>query len=164
MYQQEAKEEVGERERNEASHHQGALSPTLQQPQGQRLGTGAPSESDPYPAAPPASQHHHHLFATSSSNENPPPAVAHSSNGGAGGGDDTLLVRIVAPEFCGSDVQVGPTDDMYRNGTSSAATLGPAAPMRFGTAGDVSLTLGLRHVGGNASEKDRFSAKDFGGC
>ncbi|RWW84826.1 hypothetical protein BHE74_00006548 [Ensete ventricosum] len=34
------------------------------------------------------------------------------------------------------------------------------APMRLGATGDVSLTLGLRHAGGNVSEKTRFSAGD----
>lgn len=36
--------------------------------------------------------------------------------------------------------------------------------IRFGTtAGDVSLTLGLRHAG-NLPEKNSFSVRDFGGC
>ncbi|URD75780.1 Homeodomain protein JUBEL1 [Musa troglodytarum] len=36
-------------------------------------------------------------------------------------------------------------------------------PVRLGATGDVSLTLGLQHAGGNASEKTRFSADDLGG-
>lgn len=39
-----------------------------------------------------------------------------------------------------------------------------ATLIRFGTnAGDVSLTLGLRHTG-NMPEKSPFSVRDFGGC
>nr|GEW97870.1 BEL1-like homeodomain protein 4 [Tanacetum cinerariifolium] len=39
-----------------------------------------------------------------------------------------------------------------------------STPISFGTnAGDVSLTLGLRHAG-NLPEKDSFSVRDFGGC
>ncbi|XP_008813264.2 BEL1-like homeodomain protein 4 [Phoenix dactylifera] len=164
MYQQEATEGPEERD-------QGAHSPAQQQqPQGQRPDTDAPSEIDPSLAPPPTSRHHHHLLATSSSSaDNPPPAaVGHPSSGGAGGGgggDNAPLVGIGAPELCRSDVHMGPTDDTYRYGATSAATLGPAAQMRFGTAGDVSLTLGLRHAGGNAAEKGaRFSVRDSSGC
>ncbi|KAL4568641.1 hypothetical protein LXL04_024256 [Taraxacum kok-saghyz] len=45
------------------------------------------------------------------------------------------------------------------DGTDIGSTL-----IRFGTtAGDVSLTLGLRHAG-NLPEKNSFSVRDFGGC
>nr|XP_019709904.1 BEL1-like homeodomain protein 4 [Elaeis guineensis] len=172
MYQQEAKEDSEERETSEAGHQE-AQSPAQQQqqqqhqqPQGQKPDTNAPSEMDPSLAPPSTSRHHHHLLATSSSSaDNPPPAaVGHPSTGGAGGGGDNApLVGIDAPELCRPDVHMGPTNDMYRYGATSAATLGPAAQMRFGTAGDVSLTLGLRHAGGNAAEKGRFSVRDFSG-
>ncbi|XP_068656294.1 BEL1-like homeodomain protein 4 [Aristolochia californica] len=46
--------------------------------------------------------------------------------------------------------------------TSSVAQLG-STRARFGGAGDVSLTLGLRHQG-NVPDKTRFSVRDFGGC
>ena len=37
--------------------------------------------------------------------------------------------------------------------------------IRFGTtAGDVSLTLGLRHAGNMPEKSSRFSVRDFGGC
>lgn len=170
MYQQESKEDSEERETSEAGH-QGAQSPAQQQqqPQGQKPDTNAPSEIDPSLAPPPTTSrhlHHHLLAASSSSVDNPPPtAVGHPSGAGAGGeGDNAPLVGIDAPEICRSDVHMGPTNDMYRYGATSAATLGPAAQLRFGTAGDVSLTLGLRHAGGNAAEKGRFSVRDFSGC
>ncbi|KAL6551675.1 hypothetical protein OROGR_007829 [Orobanche gracilis] len=46
-----------------------------------------------------------------------------------------------------------------------ADDIGQATLIRFGTgsAGDVSLTLGLRHAG-NLPEKSRFSVRDLGGC
>lgn len=56
--------------------------------------------------------------------------------------------------------------DLYGDyGPAAAASgLGPAARMRLGAAGDVSLTLGLRHAG-NAPDKNRpYSIRDFGGC
>lgn len=52
-------------------------------------------------------------------------------------------------------------------GTTNAAgnaDIGSSTLIRFGTtAGDVSLTLGLRHAG-NLPEKTTFSVRDFGGC
>lgn len=169
MYQQENKEDSEDRETSEAGH-QRERSPAQQQPQGQRSDTNAPSETDPPPAPPSTSRHHHPRLASSSSVDNTPTAaVAHPSIGGAGGGgggDEALLVGVGvdASELCRSDAHVGPTNDMYRYGATSAAPLGPSAQMRFGTAGDVSLTLGLRHAGGNATEKGRFSVRDFSGC
>ena len=64
------------------------------------------------------------------------------------------------------------TDDMCRHGSyvagadygtaSASADIGSTL-IRFGTtAGDVSLTLGLRHAG-NMPEKTPFSVRDFGG-
>lgn len=48
-------------------------------------------------------------------------------------------------------------------GTASAASEIGSTLIRFGTtAGDVSLTLGLRHAG-NMPEKTPFSVRDFGG-
>lgn len=48
-------------------------------------------------------------------------------------------------------------------GDDAAADIGSTL-IRFGTtAGDVSLTLGLRHAG-NLPEKNSFSVRDFGGC
>lgn len=48
-------------------------------------------------------------------------------------------------------------------GTASASSDIGSTLIRFGTAaGDVSLTLGLRHAG-NMPEKTPFSVRDFGG-
>ncbi|KAG6663252.1 BEL1-like homeodomain protein 4 [Carya illinoinensis] len=66
------------------------------------------------------------------------------------------------------------TEDTCRRGSVVAADFGTISGnadnnigstlIRFGTtAGDVSLTLGLRHAG-NMPEKSSFSVRDFGGC
>ncbi|KAK9285549.1 hypothetical protein L1049_024744 [Liquidambar formosana] len=63
-------------------------------------------------------------------------------------------------------------EDTCRRGSMVAADYGTTSGnadigstlIRFGTtAGDVSLTLGLRHAG-NMPEKSPFSVRDFGGC
>ncbi|KAK1300606.1 BEL1-like homeodomain protein 2 [Acorus calamus] len=59
-----------------------------------------------------------------------------------------------------------PTIMDYGGPTASPdpATLGPTGThVMYGMGGDVSLTLGLRHAG-NASDKGRFSVRDYGGC
>ncbi|KAI5581622.1 hypothetical protein BDE02_07G030200 [Populus trichocarpa] len=66
-------------------------------------------------------------------------------------------------------------DDTCRHGsivtadygtTSSNANAGGSTLIRFGTttAGDVSLTLGLRHAGNMPEKSPTFSMRDFGGC
>ncbi|RWW82559.1 hypothetical protein BHE74_00008977 [Ensete ventricosum] len=147
MYLQESKEEGEERERSE-TELQRAQSPTQQQRQGQRTETNVPSESDASPSTSSVSRRHHRLASAS---ENPPPGLvaAHQPNGGD---DDSVLVGVDAYAALNA-AHVG---DMYRYGT--------AAGSRLGTAGDVSLTLGLRHAGGSTSEKSRFSLRNFGGC
>ncbi|XP_072990101.1 BEL1-like homeodomain protein 4 [Typha latifolia] len=81
-----------------------------------------------------------------------PASIAHC------GGDDAALIGIDSPELLDAEAHVAATDEMYRYGTAAAA-----ARMRFSAAGDVSLTLGLRHAGGNApAENSRFSVRDFG--
>ncbi|RWW34160.1 hypothetical protein GW17_00001093 [Ensete ventricosum] len=147
MYLQESKEEGEERERSE-TELQRAQSPTQQQRQGQRTETNVPSESDASPSTSSVSRRHHRLASAS---ENPPPGLvaAHQPNGGD---DDSVLVGVDAYAALNA-AHVG---DVYRYGT--------AAGSRLGTAGDVSLTLGLRHAGGSTSEKSRFSLRNFGGC
>ncbi|CAL9160908.1 BEL1-like homeodomain protein 4 [Musa acuminata AAA Group] len=146
MYLQESKEEEGtEKETNQ----QRAPSPMQQQQQSQRLGTNAASESDASPSTSSIS-HRNHRFASSS--DNPPPGLgaAHQPSSGV---DDSVLVGV------------GQIGDVYRYyGAAATSELGPAARMRLGAAGDVSLTLGLRHAGGGTSEKSRFSVRDLGGC
>ncbi|CAL9063029.1 unnamed protein product [Musa banksii] len=139
MYLQESKEEEVERERSE-SDHQRAQSPTQQQQQGQRTETNAPSESDASPSTSSVSRRHHRLAAAS---ENPPPGLV-AAHQPSGGDDESVLVGVNAFAALNA-AHVG---DMYRHGT----------------AGDVSLTLGLRHAGGSTSEKNRFSLRNFGGC
>lgn len=83
------------------------------------------------------------------------------------GGDDPSLNPLLPSILDGNPDLCGPGDDLYSE--FGAGGLGPAARMRLGTAGDVSLTLGLRHAGNNnnnnnAPEKNRpFSIRDFGG-
>ncbi|CBI17588.3 unnamed protein product, partial [Vitis vinifera] len=65
-----------------------------------------------------------------------------------------------------------PVDDTCRRGSLVSSDFGTTSTnpdigstlIRFGTtAGDVSLTLGLRHAG-NLPDKSPFSVRDFGGC
>ncbi|CAL9192841.1 unnamed protein product [Musa hybrid cultivar] len=67
----------------------------------------------------------------------------------------------------GTTPGIPPPDAAVRpHGQSSGAGGGEGIliqPVRLGATGDVSLTLGLQHAGGNASEKTRFSAEDLGG-
>lgn len=66
-----------------------------------------------------------------------------------------------------------PADDTCRRGSVVAADFGTISGsadigstlIRFGTtAGDVSLTLGLRHAGNMPEKSSSFSVRDFGGC
>lgn len=50
-------------------------------------------------------------------------------------------------------------------GTTTGNTDIGSTLIRFGTtAGDVSLTLGLRHAGNMPEKSSSFSVRDFGGC
>ncbi|XP_008797003.2 BEL1-like homeodomain protein 4 [Phoenix dactylifera] len=79
--------------------------------------------------------------------DSPAAAAAHQSN------DDAILIGTDTPasamDLCGADME--PMDDLC--GTAAATALGSG--VRLGAAGDVSLTLGLRHSG-NSSEKHWF--------
>ncbi|XP_061351947.1 BEL1-like homeodomain protein 4 [Gastrolobium bilobum] len=80
--------------------------------------------------------------------------------------------RATASEVAPPVPQGFDSDDSCRHGTLVTAEYGTTASatsdigatlIRFGTtAGDVSLTLGLRHAG-NIPEKTTFSVRDFGG-
>ncbi|XP_064959973.1 BEL1-like homeodomain protein 4 [Musa acuminata AAA Group] len=140
MYTQESEDKE---ERESETSQQRTQSP-MQQQQGLRPETNAASESEASPSTSSITQRNHRLV---SSDDNPPPGLSatHQSTGAV---DDSVLIG-----------------DMYHHyGVAATSALGPAAGMRFGAAGDVSLTLGLRHAGGSTSEKSRFSARDFGGC
>ncbi|CAL9092282.1 unnamed protein product [Musa textilis] len=161
MYQQEFKEEGEESEKGETSRQRAQSPPPPQQQQQQQqtqqvrrgVEANAPAEGDPSASSSSMSRQHHFV----SSSETLPPGVAFSHHGhSSGGSDDNVLIMPHVP-----------ASDVYRFGTTAgaASSLGsPApAPARFGTTGDVSLTLGLRHAGGNPSEKSQFSVRDFGG-
>ncbi|CAA0840888.1 BEL1-like homeodomain protein 2 [Striga hermonthica] len=94
---------------------------------------------------------------SSSTGQNPTIYNSSAPNEGVDGqaNDPTTYAGIVLSDAAGAPVSENPfpagnTDDIE-------ATL-----IRFG-AGDVSLTLGLRHAG-NLPEKGPFSVRDFGGC
>ncbi|KAJ0981808.1 hypothetical protein J5N97_010063 [Dioscorea zingiberensis] len=151
MYQQEAKDEGEDREQGEGSHQRQQSPTQQQQQQHQRPENNAP-ENDPSLVPTSISMHQ----------RNPPdpaPSMSHQSST-----DDAILA---ATELCGPDAHVGPGDDVFRMADYGVASaLGPAATrMMFGTAGDVSLTLGLRHTSNTSSapETNRFSIRDFGG-
>ncbi|XVF17803.1 hypothetical protein REPUB_Repub10bG0155600 [Reevesia pubescens] len=70
-------------------------------------------------------------------------------------------------------IAAGVVDDSCRRGSIVAADYGTtpgntdigSTLIRFGTtAGDVSLTLGLRHAGNMPDKSSSFSFRDFGGC
>ncbi|OMO84209.1 hypothetical protein COLO4_22159 [Corchorus olitorius] len=72
-----------------------------------------------------------------------------------------------------SDIHQRLVDDTCRRGSIVAADYGTtpgntdigSTLIRFGTtAGDVSLTLGLRHAGNMPEKTSSFSVRDFGGC
>ncbi|THU65951.1 hypothetical protein C4D60_Mb05t09040 [Musa balbisiana] len=160
MYQQEFKEEGEESEKGETSRQRAQSPPPPPPPPPQQQQTqqvrrvveaNAPAEGDPSASSSSMSRQHHFV----SSSETLPPGVAFSHHGhSSGGSDDNVLIMPHVP-----------ASDVYRFGTTAgaASSLGAPAPARFGTTGDVSLTLGLRHAGGNPSEKSQFSVRDFGG-
>lgn len=87
---------------------------------------------------------------TNFSDNQPPTHLYSSSNTPL----STVTCRRGDPEY----VTAGSNADDISNNTGSTL-------ISFGanTTGDVSLTLGLRHVG-NMPEKNPFSVRDFGGC
>ncbi|MQL77039.1 hypothetical protein Taro_009441 [Colocasia esculenta] len=158
MYQQEAKEEDDSREREEG----GAQSPTQQQQQQQQhhhhqhnAAKGDPSHV-PLSAFPARGQQQYHQFGASEAVL--PPARGQAVGSGVGSSDVAALLGMDAlptGDLCGPEGMVA---------DYSAAMAGSMVSHgRFGTSGDVSLTLGLRHAG-NMPEKGPFSARDFQGC
>lgn len=151
MYLQESKEEEEEEDENkESKEHKTEANQQKQphssaQPSQLRPETviHAPpaAETDASQRAPSVARHHHHLPPTSDINHHPSSLA----------GGDALLPG--ADAFAAQGHNLG---DMYQ------LAGGAAAAGRFG-AGDVSLTLGLRHAGGagSSSERSRFSVRDF---
>lgn len=75
-------------------------------------------------------------------------------------GSDTC--RSIGIDY-GTTATAAYDDASAGNAAAADATTGSTL-IRFGTTtGDVSLTLGLRHAGGNVPEKNPFSVRDFGG-
>ncbi|PKA49620.1 BEL1-like homeodomain protein 4 [Apostasia shenzhenica] len=163
MYQQEAKEEtelpnIMEEETNIQSVAAAALRHHQQQQQEQK-GAGRQSpesdalESDPSSSAPtPRSQQLQYQqlrFDTHPRRGSPP--------------EDASAAAAAPAAVAAAGIENVPRfhEDMYRRAAAAAA-----AQVRFGggaASGDVSLTLGLRHAGGNAPETDRFGARDHFG-
>lgn len=152
MYQQEYKEEADEGREQDEGSHQTAQSPTQQQQQQQHQRAENNALENDSSLGPTSISMHQRNAASA-------PAMSHQSST-----DDAILAGT---EPFGPDSHVGgPGDDVFRMADYSVASaLGPAATrMRFGTAGDVSLTLGLRHSSNTSSapETNRFSIRDFG--
>lgn len=153
MYLQESKEEEEEEEEKEPKEHEteatrqkqphSSAQPTQLRPE-PVIHAPPAAETDASQSAPSMARHHHHFPPTSDINHHPSSLA----------GGDALLPGTDAFAAQGHNLA-----DMYQ------LAGGAAAAARFG-AGDVSLTLGLRHAGGggSSSEKGRFSVRDFTHC
>lgn len=164
MYQQEAKEEE-ERERGEGSN-------SRSQSHKQEIST---DENDPSSSFP---RLHHQQELRFTPNETTTTTTNQQHGGGIGIG--TSRSGSSFPDLIGFDAQGRATGNSTNNNVTAAststaadeATYGGAAGIvtppgathiRFGTSGDVSLTLGLRHAG-NLPDSNRFSSlRDFNG-
>ncbi|XP_042446737.1 BEL1-like homeodomain protein 4 [Zingiber officinale] len=155
MYLQESKEEGEDEElEKEPTEHEteatrqkqphSSAQPTQLRPDQPVTHPPPAAETDASQSAPSMARHHHHFPPTSDVNHHPSSLA----------GGDALLPG--ADAFAAQGHNLG---DMYQ------LAGGAAAAARFG-AGDVSLTLGLRHAGGggSSSEKGRFSVRDFSHC
>lgn len=152
MYQQESKEE-GEDDEIETNAQTPMQSPTIASTTTTTTFTSAPpsatvvmrsemnaSETDPSILA----------INTNFSDNQQPSHLYSSSNTPL----STVTCRREEPEYITAG---GNGDDNSNNIGSTLISFGA------NTTGDVSLTLGLRHVG-NMPEKNPFSVRDFGGC
>lgn len=145
MYQQEAKDDSGNEQSSGSAH-------------------------TPTPAA---------AATTSATTAITPPPPKRSENSGAVPETDPSFIAI--NRQCFTDNQANPSGagaasssaarpfpamqeaEMQQPSGNNAENIGSTL-IRFGaSAGDVSLTLGLRHAG-NLPEKSPFSVRDFGGC
>lgn len=177
MYQQEAKEVEAEAAADHISTSQGDDTATTVAPPAAAAGGGGNNQ----PSQSPSSLQHQlsqsqHLqqqqrvvpAETDAPERFLPDKLAGSSASVAAGGDDHVdPPNAILPPIIDAPADLcGPHDDLYGE-YGIAARLGPAARMRLGTTGDVSLTLGLRHAGnaGPHDQKNRsFTIRDFGGC
>lgn len=150
MYQQESKEEE-EREGDGKNHHtqKRAQSPMPAPPA--TAAAGKRSEINAQESDPSHKAINRHLYSENQAELS----------------DNAEMGQIMAhlgssSDPCGSLGDTCRIDGGGEGGTAaSGAHLGPSC-VRFGSAGDVSLTLGLRHAG-NMPEKTQFSVSDFGG-
>lgn len=151
MYVQESKEEDEDEKKESSKEHKpeanqqkqphSSAQPSQLRPEPVIHHAPPAAETDASQSAPSIARHHHHFPPTSDINHHPSSLA----------GGDALLPG--ADAFAAQGHNLG---DMYQ------LAGGAAAAGRFG-AGDVSLTLGLRHAGGggSSSERSRFSVRDF---
>lgn len=165
MYQQETKDEgdeereTEEREEGKSDHAQRtAQTPTTTTAVTTATVAGAAGKRSEINAHERDPSHHtingqhHHLFSENQANgifidhpmvgHMPTATIHHHDPCGSLDDDDACLTRIGT---AGNGAPIG------------------SSRVGFGTTGDVSLTLGLRHAG-NAPEKGRFSVREYGGC
>ncbi|KAF7828803.1 BEL1-like homeodomain protein 4 [Senna tora] len=163
MYQQEIKEAEGteEREMKESSNSSG---PVAQTP------TATTSTATEAPPPTPTPKRSDVVNATESDPSLPP--INNRQPFSENQGSSTATGSEVAPpgSYCFDSDRSMPADDTCRHGSlvtgdeygTASADIGSTL-IRFGTtAGDVSLTLGLRHAG-NIPDTSPFSVRDFGG-
>ncbi|XP_027345650.1 BEL1-like homeodomain protein 4 isoform X2 [Abrus precatorius] len=171
MYQQELKEAEGaeERERNQSSSnsgHQAAQTPTPST-------TASTATAPPPTASPPTTIATAPTGKRSDINaQDSDPSLAAINNRHQANSTATTVAATASEVVPPSELPPhNNTDETCRHGslvtttdygTASATSDIGSTLIRFGTtAGDVSLTLGLRHAG-NMPEKTPFSVRDFG--
>lgn len=167
MYQQEAKEEEEERG--------GEGSNSRSQSQKQEISTDENDPSSSFPRLHHQQQEHRFTpnetttttnqqhgggigIGTSSSGNSFPELIGFDAHGRITGNSTNINTVVTA-------VTTATAADEATNygGTAGMVTPAGTTHIRFGTSGDVSLTLGLRHAG-NLPENNRFSSmRDFNG-
>lgn len=159
MYQQESKEEETdqERDKNPSGSTTTATVHHSQPPAAASSKVPETSAAKTDPSIPsPVSQH--------SLPETPLPSNNYSRQPSSSGAAATPSTAAIASEAAPSiRASLNPGHFHQRIEVAGNADMAPAI-INFGTtAGDVSLTLGLRHAG-NIPEKNSFSVTEFGGC
>ncbi|KZV58669.1 hypothetical protein F511_41525 [Dorcoceras hygrometricum] len=151
MYQQEAKDEV-DPERD----HSGSTSAAAAGTNSNNAQTSTPHATTTTAITPPAPKVSHEINAP----ESDPSFIAINNNRQRFSENQATIISN-APTTSQSFPAMHQTDSgrtLQPQVSNESSTL-----IRFGSnAGDVSLTLGLRHAG-NLPEKSRFSIRDFGG-
>ncbi|XWS29337.1 hypothetical protein CRYUN_Cryun24cG0020400 [Craigia yunnanensis] len=179
MYQQVAKEEEGDNKESERNPNN-TSTPTKTTPAGKRSEINA-TENDPSLVAinrqcfsDNQAKHCTTTTTTTTIITSPPTTTTTSTTNTTA----TEVAPAISQPFTNShdsDMhhRIAGVDDTCRRGSIVAADYGTtpgntdigSTLIRFGTtAGDVSLTLGLRHVGNMPEKSSSFSVRDFGGC